>query len=49
MPSSTTACTTADSAKPRIRAHRISQNIEPVIAGASPIATHIAGSVSGNR
>ena len=34
----TTACTTADSAKPRISAHRISQVIEPASANAWPMA-----------
>ena len=34
----TTACTTADSANPRIRAHRISHVIDPVTASASWIA-----------
>src|SRR5689334_17211843 len=34
----TTACTTADSAKPRISAHRISQVIDPASANAWPTA-----------
>src|SRR5262245_41070862 len=34
----TTACTTADSAKPRTSAHRISQVIDPAMRSAWPIA-----------
>ena len=44
----TTACTTADRAKPRINAHRISQVIDPARANACPIApiTELTGDLA---
>src|SRR4029078_738229 len=44
----TTACTTADSAKPRINAHRISQVMDPARANACPIApiTELTGDLA---